>query len=102
MALAMQSLKRTAFSNMMMMFQPMVASGSPVFDNLDEDEAFRDLTRGDGLPMSYMRDTEARDALRQKRAEAQQAAEQAAMMQEAMKSQPLVEEGLRQAKEAEV
>jgi hypothetical protein len=99
MALAMQNLKRTAFSNMMMMFQPMAAAGSQVFDNLDEDEAFRDLTRGDGLPTSYIRDTDARDALRQKRAEARQALQQAEMMQQAMKSAPLVQEGVRQMKE---
>ncbi len=94
MALAMQALKKTAFSNMLMLFSSMKAGGSEVFDNLDEDEAFRDLTRGDGLPPSYLRDTEARDAIRQKRAQAEQAMQQASMAQAAMKSAPLVQAGV--------
>lgn len=94
MALALQSLKRSAFENMLLYALPLTEAGLPVLDNIDTDRAIRDLSRGDGLPTSYLRDTEAVQATRDARAKAQQAQAQAEMMAQAMKSKPLVEAGM--------
>jgi hypothetical protein len=100
MALALQALKKAAFGSMLELWSPYIVAtqSAAVMDNLDEDAAFRDLTRGDGMPSMYLRDSEAVAAYRAARAQAQQAAEQAAqqqeMVQQAMKSQPIAEAGV--------
>jgi carbamoylphosphate synthase small subunit len=94
MALALQSLKRSAFENMLAYALPLTEMGIPVMDNIDTDRAIRDLARGDGLPTSYLKDSEAVEATRAARAQAQQAAAQQEMAMQAMKSKPLVEAGM--------
>lgn len=94
MALALQSLKRSAFENLLGYSLPLAQMGIPVMDNIDTDRAIRDLARGDGLPTSYLKDSEAVEATRAARAQAQAAAAQQEMVQQAMKSKPLVEAGM--------
>ncbi len=94
MALALQALKRSAFESMLAWALPLEEAGKPVLDNIDTDRAIRDLARGDGLPTSFLRDTEAVEATRQARAQAQQAQMQAEMAMQAMKSKPIVEAGM--------
>ena len=56
MALALQSLKKTAMS-LLELFLPLSQLKPDVFDNLDSDAAFRDLNRSDlGMPMNYLLD----------------------------------------------
>jgi hypothetical protein len=94
MALAIQALKQSALSDWLGLAMPLVQTGSQVLDNLDEDTAFRDLALGGGMPANYLRESEARDAMRAARAQAQQAAQQADMARELMKNQPLAEAGM--------
>jgi len=100
MALALQALKKSEFADVLAIWDPRVAAGSQVMDNLDEDFAFRDLTRGAGLPVGYLRESEAVADFRAKRAEAQQAAQQAEMEMQMMKSNPIAEAGIEAYKQA--
>lgn len=100
MALAMQSLKKSAFADLLAIFTPLLEAGVPVMDNVNTDEVIRDLTRGDGLPVTYLREEEQVNSLRQARAQAEQAAQQAEMMREMMKSRPIAEAGVEAIKEA--
>ena len=92
MALAMQSVKRSAFSTMFSLFQPLTAMGTPVLDNLDTDRAYRDLARGEGLPADYLVDQDTVKQLRQARSQAQQAQQQQQMMMEAAKNPEIVKQ----------
>ncbi len=92
MALAMNSLKQSAFSTMMTLFQPLQAAGMPVLDNLDTDRAYRDIARGIGLPPDYLVDADTVKQLRQSRAQAQQAQQQQEMMQQAVKNPEVVKQ----------
>ena len=94
MALALQSLKRNAWENTLAWALPLQEIGIPVLDNIDTDRAIRDLSRGDGLPTSYLRDSDAVEATRAARTQAQQQAQQAEMAMQAMKSKPLVDAGM--------
>lgn len=100
MALAMQSLKKGAFADLLALFSPLAEAGSDVFDNLNQDEAIRDLARGDGLPTSYLRESEAVEATRAARAQALQAQQQAEMAQALLKSNPIAEAGVEAVKQA--
>lgn len=91
MALALQAVRKSAYANVLEMASVLQPLGVPVLDNFDHDAAIRDIARNDGMPDSYTVDTEARDALRKAREEAQRAAEQQAMLAEAMKSKPIAE-----------
>lgn len=94
MALALQALKRSALGSIMEYALPLVQTGSPVLDNFDLDKAIRDIGRGEGAPDSWVKESEAVEATRKARAEAQAQAQQAAMMAEAMKSKPIAEAGV--------
>lgn len=91
MALALQALKKSAFLSMLEYSLPLIQAGEQVLDNFDTDRAVRDLARGDGLPTTFIRDSEAVEGVRAARAQAQQAAAQAEMMQAAMKSKPITD-----------
>jgi hypothetical protein len=97
MALALQGLKKTAFANMLELFTPLATLRPEVFDNLNEDAAFRDLSKSDGLPVDYLKPVEEVASMREARAKAQQAQEQQMMMMEASKNPKLVEAALGQA-----
>lgn len=94
MALALQAIKESALSDMLMLFGPLAAAGSPVLDNLDEDASFRDLARGRGLPKPYLRESDARDDIRKARAEAAAAAQRAETEREMIRSNPIAEAGV--------
>lgn len=100
MALALQSIKKSEFADMLAIWGPVVEGGSDVLDNLDQDFAFRDMTRGSGLPSAYLRESDAVAEFRQKRAEAAAAQQQAEMMAEMMKSNPIAQAGVDALKEA--
>lgn len=100
MALAMDALRTGALADLVALYAPMVEAGSNVLDNLDQDESFRDLARGKGLPESYIRESEARDAIRVARAQAEQAAQQAEMAQALIKSNPIAQAGVEAVKQA--
>lgn len=91
MSLAMQQANKMGLGEMIQLFSPMVQAGNPVFDNLDTDRAFRTLTRGEGLPADYLKSEDSVKAMRDARAQAEQAAEQKQMMMEAAKSKPLMD-----------
>ncbi|MEN3940687.1 portal protein [Prosthecobacter sp. SYSU 5D2] len=100
MSLAMQQAKMSGTARIFELFS-MVAqaeqTGSATFDHFDSVRAFRDLTRGEGLPADYLRSEESVQAIQEARAQAAQAAEQKEMMMESMKSKPLVEEVIKRA-----
>lgn len=91
MALALQSLKKTAMSNALELFLPLSQLKPDVFDNLDSDAAFRDLTRSDGMPANYLLDEEQVVSMREARQKAQEQAQMAEMAMQAAKSPALVE-----------
>jgi hypothetical protein len=93
-AMAMQAARRMAVANALEIAIPLEASGHRVLDNFDSDAAFIDILRGGGAPNTFIRESDVRDQIRQKREDAQRAAEHSQMLQEAMKSKPLVEAGL--------
>lgn len=94
MALAIAALRKTSFADLLAIYAPLAAAGSPVLDNINEDESFRDMARNDGLPESYLRTEEQREEMRAKRAQAMRAAEQAEMAREMMKSNPIATAGV--------
>lgn len=96
MALALQGLKKTAFANMLELFTPLATLRPEVFDNLDSDNAFRDLSKSDGMPVDYLVPIEEVGSMREARAKAQQAQEQQRMLMEASKNPKLVEAALGQ------
>jgi hypothetical protein len=91
MALALQSLKKTAMANALELFLPLSQLKPDVFDNLDSDAAFRDLSRSDGMPANYLLDEEQVVSLREARQKAQEQAQMAEMAMQAAKSPALVE-----------
>ena len=86
MALALQSLKKSSVANMLELFLPMSQLKPDVFDNLDSDAAFRDLTRSDGMPADYLLPEDQVLSVREARAKAQQQQEMAMMALEAAKT----------------
>jgi hypothetical protein len=94
MALALQALKRSAFGSILEYALPLEQLGKPALDNFDLDKAMRDIGRGEGAPDAWVRESEAVEATRKARAEAQAQAQQAEMMAEAMKSKPIAEAGV--------
>lgn len=91
MSLAMQQAKKQGLSELVAMFGPLAAAGMPVFDNIDSDRAWRDLSRGEGLPADYLVNEDTVKQLRDARAQAAQAAQQKEIAMEALKSKPLVD-----------
>lgn len=100
MALALQALKKSEFADMVAMWAPLAQAGSDVLDNLDQDYVCRDLVRGSGLPAAYLRESDAVEQFRQKRAEAMQAQQQAEMAQELIRSRPIAEAGVKAMEDA--
>lgn len=94
MAVALQGLKKTAFANMLELFMPLAQLRPEVFDHLNSDTAFRDITRNDGLPVDYLNPIDQVQSIREARAKAQQAMEEKEMMMEASKSPELVKAAL--------
>ena len=71
---------------MLELFLPMSQLKPDVFDNLDSDAAFRDLTRSDGMPADYLLPEDQVLSVREARAKAQQQQEMAMMALEAAKT----------------
>jgi hypothetical protein len=88
MSLALHALKRSALFGIMELFAPLTAIRPELWDNLDVDRAFRDMSRSSGLPAEYLIDE---DMVAEGRAARAQAAQQQQMAQaglELAKSQP--------------
>jgi len=77
-ALALRTLESEGLAQLMLEWAPMVEI-SDHMDNLDTDIAFRDSARNRGVPATWLKTTEDRDAKRQADAEA---AQQAALMEQ--------------------
>lgn len=73
-----------AFSNAMMYVAPVVQAKPEVMDNLDGDAAFRGSQKLFGYPADYLVPEDERDAMRQQRAQAMQAQQEAQLVQEAV------------------
>ncbi len=95
MALAIASLRQSAFANWMGIMLPLAEAGLPVLDNLDPDASSRDLALNGGMPATYLRESEVVEEIRTKRDQAAQAANQQAMAMEMLKSQPIAKAGVK-------
>lgn len=100
MSRAMDALKKSEMADLLSIWAPMAQAGSQALDNLDEDEAFRDMALSSGLPAGYLKESDAVAEFRQKRAEAMAAQQQAEMEREMIRSRPIAEAGVEAMKEA--
>lgn len=73
------------FEEYLRIMAPVAQLNPGIMDNLDFDAVARDLADVAGLPADYLRDEDARDALRQQRAAKQEAQEKMAMAEQAAK-----------------
>ena len=88
MAQSMALARQSEFAAIFQLLAPLQQLGSPVLDNLDDEQMTRDMIRDAALPT---RDLDSVKALRDARAQAQQAQQQMEMAQAAMKSGPAMD-----------
>ena len=84
-ALALRTLESEGLAQLMLEWSPM-AEVSDFMDNLDTDTAFRDSGRNRGVPATWLKDTDERDAKRAADAQAAQAQQMIAMAPELAKA----------------
>lgn len=82
-ALAIKALHGEGFDRVMMRLTNVAEIAPDVFDNFDFDAIFRDLSRNEGVPESWLRLKEAVDELRAARAETQKQQQEVAMAEQA-------------------
>lgn len=91
MALSMQALKKSNFSDLITLFGNLEQVKPGALDNLNTDRAFRDIARTDGLPSDYLHEEGEVVSMREARQMAAQQAEQMEMMKEAARNPKIAE-----------